>query len=539
MMRQLFGQTSSVQVTAAGEALSRIIVEHECGVKATFPVWRERVERVVTTMLEGRWRARWDLSRDKVTFELRPTMESFVARPAPSLDPGNRHLIPLGVDEDGNTVMWDLLSSMPHFLVSGKTGKGKTVVLRGVVMEAAARGIAVWVCDPKRVELIGLRDLPNVRIVATTIEEQIVTILRAWDLMEDRYAAITAGTANDDDFDLTLLVVDEFAEFSRRVSQWWSRVKLRGMPTVCPVMEKFDSLVRLGRTAGIRIAIGIQRPDVRFFGESGESRDNFDSRISLGRLSADGSRMMWGSSIGTSLPGVRGRAIACTSEDNALEVQTFWVPDPRRIQTEEEQVLLGKFWPANRSHLPMEISIPTPAVDAKGVADIWGSLLDATMEPRMLPLDNAADEEPEPEPLHDPEDDQTDGGPDNSAASEQSARIVAFPTGRKPRRAKRVIASAPLPPPMEAASADADYGDPLDDYGPPVTLTPDEVMDGQLLELEPDVWAVVESVEQDPDNDQEWVLNWRSIDPGRDEYGAVAVTGESTIQCRGMLDEDS
>lgn len=33
--------------------------------------------------------------------------------------------IPLGVDEDNQVVSWDLNSSMPHFLVSGKTGKGK------------------------------------------------------------------------------------------------------------------------------------------------------------------------------------------------------------------------------------------------------------------------------------------------------------------------------------------------------------------------------------------------------------------------------
>ena len=227
------------------------------------------------------------------------------------------------------------VDSPNHLFLAGRAmiPTHNTVVLRGVVLEAAAREIKVWACDPKRVELIGLRGFPNVQVVATTVEEQIVTLLRAWDLMEERYAAITEG-ASEDDFDLLVLVVDEFAEFSRRVGQWWSRIKVRGMPAACPVMEKFDSLVRLGRTAGIRVVIGIQRPDVRFFGESGESRDNFDSRLSLGRLSADGSRMMWGSSIGTSLPGVRGRAIACTSEDNAREIQAYWVPDPRRTESE-------------------------------------------------------------------------------------------------------------------------------------------------------------------------------------------------------------
>ncbi len=125
MMQHLFGQTASVQTTSDAATLHKVVVQHECGVKATFPIWRERVERVVTTMLEGRWRARWDLRNDKVTFELRPQMESLIPRPAPTLNTEVAHLIPLGVDEDGEVVSWDLHSSMPHLLVAGKTGKGK------------------------------------------------------------------------------------------------------------------------------------------------------------------------------------------------------------------------------------------------------------------------------------------------------------------------------------------------------------------------------------------------------------------------------
>ena len=277
------------------------------------------------------------------------------------------------------------VDSPSHLFLAGRAmiPTHNTVVLRGVVLEAAAREIKVWACDPKRVELIGLRGFPNVQVVATTVEEQIVTLLRAWDLMEERYAAITEG-ASENDFDLLVLVVDEFAEFSRRVSQWWSRIKVRGMPTTCPVMEKFDSLVRLGRTAGVRVVIGIQRPDVRFFGESGESRDNFDSRLSLGRLSADGSRMMWGSSIGTSLPGVRGRAIACTSEDNAREIQAYWVPDPRRMETSAERRMLEHFRQPTVKHPLLQITIPEPTVDSKGVPDVWGSVVDAVMEPAEI-----------------------------------------------------------------------------------------------------------------------------------------------------------
>ena len=81
--------------------------------------------------------------------------------------------------------------------------------------------------------------------------------------------------------------------------------------------------------------------------------------------------------------------------------------------------------------------------------------------------------------------------------------------------------------------------DPLAEYGPPANVTPDEIADGELLELDPDRWVVVESVEQDLANDQEWVLNWRSIDPDSDEYGSVMMPAEATARCRAMSDEDS
>ena len=280
----------------------------------------------------------------------------------------------------------------------------------------------------------------------------------------ERYAAITEG-ASEHDFDLLVLVVDEFAEFSRRVGQWWSRTKVRGMPAACPVMEKFDSLVRLGRTAGIRVVIGIQRPDVRFFGESGESRDNFDSRLSLGRLSADGSRMMWGSSIGTSLPGVRGRAIACTSEDNAWEIQAYWVPDPRRTESEPERTLLEQFRPRRTAkHPPLQITIPEPAVDSKGVPDVWGSVVDAVMEPNAEAEFALYDPPMEPDPtlrrrFSQTTDSPTPGRPPaavqdaNVAEPEgRSATIVAFPHGRRPRRATTGPKRAQAP----AAGAGAD-----------------------------------------------------------------------------------
>ena len=538
LMRQLFGQDARVRTNLENDTLRQVQVAHGCGIKATFGGWRDRVERVVSTMLEGRWRARWNLEDDTVTFELRPDIASFVKRPPslPPVDHADFLKIPLGPDEDGQIVSWDLMSSMPHFLVSGKTGKGKTVVLRGVVMEAAARSLAVWTIDPKRVELISLRGWPNVQLVATSIEQQVATIMQAWEVMEDRYRAIESGEATEEDFSILVIVLDEFAEFSRRVSQWWTRVKRTGQPSVCPVFEHFDSLVRLGRTAGLRIAIGIQRPDARFFGESAEARDNFDSRMSLGRLSPDGSRMMWGSSIGTSLSGVRGRAIACTSEDAASEIQAMWVPDPRRtgaLSDPDDQRLLDALRPSTVTHAPLRIDIPEPVPDEKGRLMVWESILSATLVPAHDHDSAADDAASDDDPEDDPEDDvdSSDDGDDLHNARAEQVAVAALALN-----SRRAVSSGPMTSARILAFPVRAAVEPADDYGPPDEIAVGKVDDGDLV-LVDDRWVVVEAVESDPLDTASVLLAWRSVDDGSDEDGTETLDKTEAVSRRRPLED--
>ncbi|MFX8895333.1 hypothetical protein ABTM96_19570, partial [Acinetobacter baumannii] len=88
---------------------------------------------------------------------------------------------------------------------------------------------------------------------------------------------------------------------------------------------------RLARSAKIHILLGIQRPDVEFLG--GEMRDNFGARLSLGRLSPQGAMMMWDSpAIGVALPrNKRGRGVTLSAESLPVEVQTFYTPDPAKL----------------------------------------------------------------------------------------------------------------------------------------------------------------------------------------------------------------
>ncbi len=298
----------------AGDELVAIEARHEAATKLWASGYRHRVERVVSTMLPGRWRAQWDLEADTVRFEVRPALPQHVSHPRPSADGDSQWRIPLGVDEDGGVVTWNLRGTGPHLLVVGKTGQGKTVVMNGAVMEAAARGWQVRICDPKRIEFLGMRGWPNVQVVATTVPEQIVVIQQTWEEMERRYELIEGGGAVEDDFQPIVLVLDEYRDFFGIVSEWYAGVKVTGMPARCPALEKVSSIVRKGRSARIHVVLGTQRPDADVLG--GEMRDNFGTRISLGPLSPQGAMMMWESPhLGVSLPrGIPGRATAVSDD---------------------------------------------------------------------------------------------------------------------------------------------------------------------------------------------------------------------------------
>jgi DNA segregation ATPase FtsK/SpoIIIE, S-DNA-T family len=331
-------------------------------------------------MLPGRWRAQWDLEGDTVRFDRRPVLPAQVPHPPPVVTAETRWKIPLAVDEDGATVTWHLRGTGPHLLVIGKTGQGKTVLMNGVVMELAVRSWPVWICDPKRIEFLGLRGWPNVQIVATSVPDQVVVINQAWTEMEHRYALIESGQAVEEDFEPLILVLDEYRDFYGIVGEWYAGVKVTGMPTRCPVLEKLSSLVRKGRSARVHVVLGLQRPDADVLG--GEMRDNFGTRVSLGPLSPQGAMMMWESAhLGVALPrGIAGRGTAVSDDARPVEVQTYWTPDPRRAAyagVRADLALLEQLRPAHacRPRLVVRLDeelLTTP--DAKGRSQEWAAV---------------------------------------------------------------------------------------------------------------------------------------------------------------------
>lgn len=127
----LLGESSTVDVTAdpdTGE-VRRMKVKYDMGPRLAIPARRMQIEKLLSSMLPGRWRAHWDLEGDEVTFEIRPPMPDMVLHePAPSTKQLTHaeyksFMIPIGIDEDGKVQSWQP-SVSPHMLVIGGTGSG-------------------------------------------------------------------------------------------------------------------------------------------------------------------------------------------------------------------------------------------------------------------------------------------------------------------------------------------------------------------------------------------------------------------------------
>lgn len=530
---ELLGATASITNVEWKETeLVALDVKHEAGVKLASQAYRTRIERVVSTMLPGRWRAKWDLLGDKVRFEQRPPLPGKVDHPAPQLDKEHLHKIPLAVGEDGELVRWNLKGAAPHMIVVGKTGQGKTVVINGVVMEFCARGWPVRICDPKRIEFMGLRGWANVQCVATTVEHQVALIYQTWLEMERRYALIESGECTEDDFEPMLLVLDEYRDFVGMASSWYANIKVSGMPNKCPAFEWVASLARKGRSARIHLLLGTQRPDAEFLG--GEMRDNFATRMSLGRLSPQGAMMMWEAAyIGVSVPrGKPGRGTAVDDNDNPVEVQAYWTPDPRRLKPDdvEDRAILERLRPTECLHPPLEVELaedlfddlddtgkpPTPAQLEKRMRQAqWESVTDARLVPAAVP--------------------------------------PADPLERAPRTPSEILARGPLktptPPPAPPSPApeveeavDVDVVEDADDldgeYGPITTVRASNLRAGDLILVDDtlDIWGVIAS-EPEPDEGDASLLciEWRSDD---DDGGWLDIPDDSAISTRHPIEQE-
>lgn len=505
IIAEMFGARASFDYTLDTDgSLKKVTVGHELRVRVAMKAARMRIERVYSAMLPGRWRAKWDLEGDKVVFEMRPTLPTFIPHVVEPVTSKNTYLIPAAVDEDTKSVYWNLKGSGPHCMVVGKTGTGKTVAINGIVMEFARRGWPAWINDPKQIEFVGMRDWPNVQIVAMTVIEMIAMIKAGHDRMEERYAHIAAG-GDESEFEPLLMVLDEYRNFHRLVTSWWAQMRsqVKGLPAKCPVFDWVAAIAEKGRSAMIHILLGTQRPDAEFM--SGGMRDNFDTRISMGALSPQGAQMMWDSAyLGVAVPRkIRGRGTAINEDEEVVEIQVPWTPDPRRAYRDgnsQDLAILDALRPGESLHPPLELDLgPSTDLDG-GEYNEWAQLMESIWRP-------VVGDRPAAHP-----------GPAMSTPIAEAAN-----------------AGSDVPPwddsLVDLNDDDQDY----EGYGEEDTVRATNVAPGELVMVDDQLllWAVVTEVEEDPLDDDQVAIYWRS----ESDEGCLSLAPNQGVQVRHISTE--
>ncbi len=510
VITHLLGADAKLEATWDAHDLVALRVRHSQGVRISpNHVLRLKIERTVGTMLPGRWRARWDLEGDAVRFELRPEIPDSLTRELGEPAGDAIRLLPCGRDEDGRECVWDLRSSAgtPHFMATGSTGAGKTGQMRTLAVEICRRHWRLRICDPKRVEFVGMKGWPNVEIVATSVAAMVATIHRTYLEMERRYELIETGQAVEGDFDPLVLLLDEYRYFYAKVNAWYQDVKPTGGSKICPIFDEVFQIAMLGRTADVHLILGTQRPDASWLG--GDVRDQFGARASMGRISPDGAKMMWDSyHVGTTVPRRKpGRGTIIGPDDAPVEYQAYWTPNPTKA-TQEELELLAALKPATVTW-PRHVVLPLPIVDDEGLPiPDKGRYIDYLLAPYEPAADHPDIVEHVPEPLAAGARLAPDAGDDEQVERDEPA----------------------------------DYEELEEQYGSTAAVRAGslEGTSGHLIQIDEaaDLWGVVDTAERDASDDDAIAICWRSDEDGED-YGLLVLDGDELVAVRAPLDTDS
>ena len=205
--------------------------------------------------------------------------------------------IPLGKAVNGTARAFDL-SKMPHLLVAGSTGSGKSVAVNGIIasilMKARPDQVKFMMVDPKMVELSVYNDIPHLLIpVVTNPRKASKALQKVVDEMENRYELFAkVGVRN-------------IAGFNAKVEEFNSQSEYKQIPLPLIVVivdeladlmmvaskEVEDAIIRLGqkaRAAGIHMILATQRPSVDVI--SGLIKANVPSRVAFAVSSGTDSR---------------------------------------------------------------------------------------------------------------------------------------------------------------------------------------------------------------------------------------------------------
>lgn len=233
--------------------------------------------------------------------------------------------IGLGKDIAGNIVIADL-SKMPHLLIAGATGSGKSVCINTLIVsllyKASPDKVKMILIDPKVVELNIYNGIPHLLTPVVTDPKKAAGVLNwAVNEMTERYKAFAENNVRDidgynkihgiDTMPKIVVIVDELSDLM--------------MVSPAEVEEYICRLAQMARAAGIYLVIATQRPSVDVI--TGVIKANIPSRISFAVSSQIDSRTILDMSGAEKLLGKGDMLYYPIGESKPIRVQGAFISD--------------------------------------------------------------------------------------------------------------------------------------------------------------------------------------------------------------------
>ncbi len=294
----------------------------------------------------------------------------------PFLRPSVELPIALGEDLEGQPVVADL-ARMPHLLIAGATGSGKSVCINTIITSLVYRlspdRLRLLMIDPKMVELAMYKDLPHLRHAVVTDNKDAAKVFKwaVWE-MQDRYELLHANTARN------------LADFNRKVDAGQELKTPKGeryeagpMPHIVVFVDELADLMmtvqseietplaqlaQKARAIGIHVVLATQRPSVNVV--TGLIKANFPSRIAFRVAAKVDSRTILDQNGAEALLGYGDMLFLPPGSNDALRLQGAF------ISTEETEKLMEWYVQQRLARIAAEAQAGMDAPEPDIIAEV-------------------------------------------------------------------------------------------------------------------------------------------------------------------------
>jgi S-DNA-T family DNA segregation ATPase FtsK/SpoIIIE len=293
--------------------------------------------------------------------------------------------VPIGRDIAGRTVVFNL-GEMPHVLISGATGAGKSScinsLITSLVMRTTPEQLRLLLVDPKRVEMGQYNDLPHLLAPVVVDPKKAANIL-AWAVkeMERRYDLLAQSGARDITSYQQMIARGEISHepsthemvsgaIERATGLESELDELSGpeqLPYIVIVVDELNDLMmiaardveesvvriaQMARAVGIHLVLATQRPSVDVI--TGVIKANIPSRMAFAVSSLADSRVILDQAGAERLIGKGDMLLVTASSNIARRLQSPWV-------SEEEVRRVVEFWRAQGGRQETVVALDVPA----------------------------------------------------------------------------------------------------------------------------------------------------------------------------------